>query len=138
MLWSNVPEMSATNHLVRLDKGKIGFAAKLLTRSALLEAKSFQHTLRCRSHNSRGRLHHRCGLAHIPRWAGRSCGSHPAVVHEPIHGSATEKDQVVAQFQLREEQPVFDAGPLPFSGSEEWSQLHKPFARAAGEIVRRQ
>src|SRR5215471_14323213 len=47
---------------------------------------------------------------------------------EPIDGRAAGKDQVVAQFNLREEQSVFDSSLLSFSGSEEWNQWPEPFA----------
>ena len=48
------------------------------------------------------------------------------------------KDQIVAKFDLRKEQPVFDARLLPFSGSKERSQLREPFASAVGEVASRQ
>src|SRR5205809_7695197 len=75
--------------------------------------------------------------------ADRAIGIHQSLA-EPIHGSTPRKDQVVAKLgsvlghypklNLREEQSVFHARLLPFSGSEEWNQLCEPFAPAAGEI----
>ena len=65
--------------------------------------------------------------------ADRAVGIHQSLT-KSVHGSPAREDQIVAKLDLREEQPVFHAGLLPFSGSEEWNQLREPFEPAAGEI----
>ena len=63
--------------------------------------------------------------------ADRAVGIHQSLA-ESIHGSPARKYQVIARLDLREEQPVFNAGLLTFPGSEEWDQLRERFAAAAG------
>lgn len=48
-----------------------------------------------------------------------------------INSGAPREDQIVAIFDLGEEQPMFHSRLLSFTRGKEWSQLRKPFSAAS-------
>jgi hypothetical protein len=65
----------------------------------------------------------------------------PICVQQPlaqgIQRCPAVEDQIVAVFNLSEEQPVLAPGLLPFEGLKEGSECGQPFLSAGQQIARR-
>jgi hypothetical protein len=48
-----------------------------------------------------------------------------------VQRRAASEDEIVAELDLREEQPMLATALLPFPGSKEWSKARQPFLAAA-------
>ena len=65
----------------------------------------------------------------------RSIGIEQAFA-ELVEGGAAPEDEVVAEFDLREEQPMLAAGMFAFAGGKEWGEAREPFLAAGQKVPR--